>query len=542
MHKSNNMTGGFAMICDKQGKITDIVKDHMNIKKNNPLGKHFIHLVDSGSRSKAMDFLFGIEAEEVTFDHQLNVWIGDVVKTLSFVGIKMKDQIMIIAANNQNELIAFSQNLQEINNEQANTIRRLMKEKAEQQQADDTRQNNSYDDLTALNNELINLQRELSKKNAELERLNALKNQFLGMAAHDLRNPLAIIYTHSKFLIDRTSDMLPSNYIKFLNNIITTSEFMLRLVEDLLDVSKIESGKLELNQELFNLVDLATKNVALNQSLADKKNVKLHLEYPSDHIMMKGDWHKLEQVFNNLLNNAIKFSPSGQDIRMDIEAEDDRVKVSVADHGPGISADRQKDIFQPFQQNSTPGADGEIGSGLGLSIVKKIVEGHQGEIWVESEEGNGAVFHFTLPLLEMKRAQLKEDQEKKTGKANDWKKSTLLIVEDDHSSQRLMEEMLRPYSGKIISCSFGNEALEVFKKELDIDLVLIDILLPDTDGRMVIKKIRESNTQIPIFAQTALDKEKDRRSILEAGADKYLTKPLNWDLLLRLLQQYLEKD
>ena len=426
--RSKNTTGGFALLCDKQGKITEIVKDHLHIEKTNPLGKHFIHLVDSGSRTKVMDFLFSIEGEEVAFDHQLNVWIGDVVKTLSLVGVKMKNQIMIIAANSQNELIEFSQNLQEINNEQANTIRRLMKEKAEHEHADDSQQHHSYDDLTALNNELINLQRELSKKNAELERLNALKNQFLGMAAHDLRNPLAIIYTHSKFLIDKASGILPSNYLKFLNNIITTSQFMLRLVEDLLDVSKIESGKLELNQEPFNLVDLAVNNVALNQSLADKKDVKLHLEYPSDHIMVNGDWHKLEQVFNNLLNNAIKFSPSGQSIRMDIEAEADRVKVSVEDHGPGIAADRQQALFQPFQKNSTPGSDGEKGSGLGLSIVKRIVEGHQGKIWVESEEGEGAVFRFTLPLLEIKRDKSQKNPEKKDAKSTGWRNHTLLII------------------------------------------------------------------------------------------------------------------
>ena len=518
-----------------------MVRDDLGIEDMAPEGRLFIDLMDSGSRIKSMNFLFDIKTKEVAYDHQLNVWVGDVLRTLSFVGVALKNKILIIAANDQEEAMEFTRDLQHIHNEQANTIRQLMKEKMSREKERGRDQDFSYDDMSALNNELINLQRELARKNADLQRVNDLKNQFLGMAAHDLRNPLAIIYTHSQLLIEQASDNLPPKYLKFLNNIFSTAEFMLRLVEDLLDVSKIESGKLELNPETFNLVDLARHTVELNQVLADRRNIRLHSDHSADAIYIQGDWHKLVQVFNNLLSNAIKFSPSGSAVRVILEIPDEYARISVEDKGQGIPSENLEHIFKPFQKPGVSQATEEKGTGLGLNIARRIVEGHQGEMWVESEEGKGSAFRFTLPLTEAPDNTVEEESTSQETKASapSREDKTLLLVEDDFASLKLMEEMLKPLVGSIISCAYGKETMEALRNNEGIGLILLDIDLPDMDGRVLIRKIRESNTRMPIIVQTALSSSNDKESTLAAGADEYLTKPIDWDVLFDKIDKYL---
>ncbi|MGM0532024.1 MAG: hybrid sensor histidine kinase/response regulator [Bacteroidota bacterium] len=541
MSDNENKSGGFALLCNQEGMIEQVVRDDLGLGDETPEETLFIDLMDPGSRIKSMNFLHAIKSKEVAFDHQLNVWTGDILRTLSFVGVRLKDKLLVIAANNEDEAVEFTRNLQDINNEQANIIRRLMKEKSEMRKSNARAEEFSYDDLSALNNELVNLQRELARKNAELERVNDLKNQFLGMAAHDLRNPLAIIHTQAQLLIDRASDDLPPNHMKFLNNIYSTAEFMLRLVEDLLDVSKIESGKLELNLKTFNLVDLARNNVGLNQVLADRRNIRLDLNNDTDPVYIQGDWHKLEQVFNNLISNAIKFSPSDSSVRIIFEVRNRYVRVSVEDKGQGIPSENLEHIFEPFQKTGVSEATEEKGTGLGLNIARRIIEGHQGEIWVESEEGKGSVFRFTLPLTDVTEdtgEHKSASQDEKASATPSWEDKTLLLVEDDLASLKLMEEMLKPLVGSIISCTHGSETLEALSKNDDIDLILLDIGLPDIDGRKLIRKIREINTQIPVIVQTALTMVKDKESILEAGADEFLTKPIDHDVLLDQIEKH----
>jgi len=536
------MHRGFALLCSPEGMIEQVIRDDLGIKDMAPEGRLFIDLMDSGSRIKSMNFLFDIKSEEVASDHSLNVWTGDNLMTLSFIGVRLKNKLLIIGANDQNQAVEFTKSLQEINNEQANTIRRLMKENIEEGKTKNKTQDVSWDDLSSLNNELINLQRELAKKNAELERLNELKNQFVGMAAHDLRNPLSVIHTHTNLLISRASDYLPPRYVKFLNNIFSTTQFMLRLIEDLLDVSKLESGKLELKTDTLDLVELAGKNAGLNQTLADREGIKIHLDHKPDHIYVKGDRYKLDQVLNNLLSNAIKFSPSGSSIRLRLELLKDYARVSVVDEGQGIPADKLNHIFQPFQKPVVSDSTREKGTGLGLSIGKRIVEGHGGEIWVESEEGKGSVFRFTLPLAEVPTESKDADQVAPSQAPCQWKDKTILAAEDDPSSRRLLEEMLKPAFDRVISCTYGKELLKSLEGQKQVDLVLLDIDLPDMNGHEVIRKIRKSHPYVPVIVQTALDKQIDKESILEAGANEFITKPLDIRLLFDTMNRYLKDE
>lgn len=256
-----------------------------------------------------------------------------------------------------------------------------------------------YDDLSRLNNDLATTQRELAKSNVELDRLNVQKNEFLGIAAHDLRNPLQVILTYSQFLLDEAHDLDPEHR-EFVRTIRSSSDFMLRLVDDLLDVARIEAGKLELGLEPVDLGALVERNVALNRVLAESKGTRIELVREGEPGEMVLDGPKIEQVLNNLIGNAVKFSPPGSTVEVRLAAGQDGISISIRDQGEGIKPEDLETLFRPFQKGRNQSTAGEKSTGLGLAIVKRIVEGHRGEIRVESAPGEGTVFHIHLPKAE----------------------------------------------------------------------------------------------------------------------------------------------
>jgi two-component system, OmpR family, sensor kinase len=264
------------------------------------------------------------------------------------------------------------------------------------------RDDHLYNDFSRLNNELANAQRELAQKNAELELLNRQKNQFLGMAAHDLRNPLQVILLYSRFLLEET-DSLTEEQIEFINVIQSSSSFMLDLVNDFLDFSKIEAGKLELNLSQTNLINLIQRSVELNQVLAAPKQIQIVFNRADNFPEIILDESKIEQVLNNLLGNAVKFSPIGGRIEVCTLLRDGGAVISIEDEGEGIPIEKLEILFKPFERGTNPATAGEKSAGLGLAIVKKIVEGHGGEISVKSEPGKGTIFHVFIPVNSAKK-------------------------------------------------------------------------------------------------------------------------------------------
>jgi signal transduction histidine kinase len=252
--------------------------------------------------------------------------------------------------------------------------------------------------LLTANNELSNLGRELQKKNAELVKLNDLKNQFLGMAAHDLRNPIGVILTYSDFLLEETGEALGEEHRQFLTTIRSSSDFMLSMLNDLLDITKIESGRLELDLEPTDLIALIDRNVTLNQVLAVKKSIQIQFQHDKDLPPAPVDRGKIEQVLNNLISNAVKFSPARTTVTVRAFRSGDEATVSVKDEGQGIPEGERQKLFQPFSRTSVKSTGGEKSTGLGLAIAKKIILGHRGKIWAESGIGGGSTFYFTLPL------------------------------------------------------------------------------------------------------------------------------------------------
>ncbi|MFN2343318.1 MAG: sensor histidine kinase, partial [Desulfonatronovibrio sp.] len=232
--------------------------------------------------------------------------------------------------------------------------------------------------LTNFNNEFSNLNRELHKKNAELVKLNDLKNHFMGMAAHDLRNPIGAIQNLSEFLLEETGDKLDPEHMQFLNVIHSSSKFMLNLLDQLLDIARIEAGKLDLDIKPTDIIDLIKSCVYLNKVLADKKKVQVLFHHYESFPDIELDAMKIEQVLHNLLSNAIKFSDPGSTVVVSIFLSNEHVTVSVRDEGPGIPKEDIEKLYKPFSKTSVKLPDGEKSTGLGLAIVHKIILGHLG--------------------------------------------------------------------------------------------------------------------------------------------------------------------
>ena len=242
----------------------------------------------------------------------------------------------------------------------------------------------------------------LRRSNDQLRELNNQKNEFLGMAAHDLRNPIAVIQNSSSVLLRYLSENLSDKQKEFLKKIYDTSKFMLELLNNLLDISKIESGKLELEITRNHYPDFVSKNIEFNRFFATEKGISIDLVLSEDIPPVDCDKNKIEQVLNNLISNAIKYSHSNTMIRIEVLMENAFVVTKVIDQGQGIPENELPHVFKPFQTASTKPTAGEKSTGLGLAIVKKIVEGHQGIIGVESKIGEGSTFFFKLPLLDVK--------------------------------------------------------------------------------------------------------------------------------------------
>ncbi|MDH7571499.1 MAG: HAMP domain-containing sensor histidine kinase, partial [Armatimonadota bacterium] len=343
-------------------------------------------------------FLLEVRQRGFAAGWELNVTAGDTPTTLHFAGSVVEGGILILGGKTAEDVVVLQRHMLAISNEQTNRLREVWRQQAETDRRQGERAGELYDEISRLNNELVNLQRELAKKNAELERLNQLKNQFLGMAAHDLRAPLGVIAAYSEFLLAAAGDRLDEEEAGFLETIRTSSEYMLRLVNDFLDVSSIEAGRLRLELEPVDLEALVCRNVKLNQVLAQRKQVRLSFRCTSGVPPLLADAGKIEQVLNNLIGNGVKFSRPGDEVLVELTHEKGAAVIAVRDRGPGIPADEQEKLFRPFEQTSVKTPRGEKGTGLGLAIVRRIVEAHRGRVWVHSEVGQGTTFFVSLPI------------------------------------------------------------------------------------------------------------------------------------------------
>lgn len=255
-----------------------------------------------------------------------------------------------------------------------------------------------FEELSRVNNELATLHRDMAQKNVELAHLNHVKNRALGVAAHDLRNPLGVVLFYSTFLESEIGATLTTQQREFLVSIKEASESMLRMVTDLLDVSAIEAGELRLERAPTDLAALVRRTVNRNSIFAVRKRIAVEMAIPPALPLVSIDAGKIEQVMNNLIDNAVKFSHQNTRIDVSLNVGAASVTVAVRDQGQGIPEIDLPKLFKPFSRTSVRTTEGEQSTGLGLAIVRNIVEGHGGQIHVESAVRKGSTFSFTLPM------------------------------------------------------------------------------------------------------------------------------------------------
>jgi two-component system, OmpR family, sensor kinase len=387
---------GLACITDKYGTVEHIIRNDIEFTRKLEKGSPLAAIIEESSIQKLLTFFLKVREEKALYDWNINVKTENSIKDLYFVGGFVNDQIMIVASSSKTDASYYYEEVMRMNNEQTDVLRSSLKEESKLQQTGRVSES-TYRELTKLNNELTNLQRDLFKKNAQLQKLIDDKNYLIGMAAHDLRNPLGGIYSMCGIILEGDCGPVTEEQQEYLSTIRETAGHMLGIVTDMLEINKIEAGKLELYTSTFNVVELMQKVLSINKPRASKKDISIAFSPEQDEVTIEADPGKLQQVMDNLISNAVKFSYSDSSIVVALHNDDSTVAIEVTDHGMGISAEDQSKLFQPFSKLSNAGTHGESSTGLGLAITKQIVEGHGGTISVKSEKGEGSTFTITLP-------------------------------------------------------------------------------------------------------------------------------------------------
>lgn len=253
-----------------------------------------------------------------------------------------------------------------------------------------------YEELARVNNDLVTAQRELARANAELQRLNDYKDELLGMAAHDLRNPLSANAAFIRFLQDEDPEGVPDYRRTLLDRLRINSEYMLRLVESMLDFAAIQSGRVRLQLEDCAPESIIGSVVETMRILAEARDIEIRLETETELPRLRLDPVKITQAVQNLVANAVQFTPNGGVIDVRARNVDGGVEIEVEDRGPGIPAEELPELFKPFTRLSTSTVSRQRSVGLGLAITRRLVEAHGGTIDVRSEVGRGSVFVIRL--------------------------------------------------------------------------------------------------------------------------------------------------
>lgn len=382
-------------------------------------------------------------------------------------------------------------------------------------------------------------EQELLDAKQRAEESDRLKSTFLANMSHEIRTPMNGILGFTKLLQRPNIDEeKKSKYRKLIQD---SGRGLLKLIDDIIDISKIESRQLKIEVQQVNITDLL-KDLHLSflefRNSRDKEYIDLILDMPEEKdLVMNTDQFRLNQVFNNLLTNALKNTKTGY-IKFGYRyQESGELVFFVKDSGIGIPADQQSLIFDRFAQVNMDKPRYQEGTGLGLAITKNIVELLGGNIWLESELNVGTCFYFTHPN-QLVDGEIITIPRHEGSKINTLKEKVILLVEDEDMNYELIKEILQSSSLEIIRAKTGSQALDYYK-QYHADIILLDIRIPDINGLEVARKIRESNTEIPIIAQTAYAMSEDRIKCLIAGCNDFIAKPIDPMKLEEVLGYYL---
>jgi len=387
------------------------------------------------------------------------------------------------------------------------------------------------------------IEQQLIKAKDKAEESDRLKLAFLANMSHEIRTPMNGILGFTELLKDISLDKdVQQEYIKIIEK---SGKRMLNIINDIINISKVESGQIEITSSETNVNEQIEYLYTFFKPEAAHKNLSLLLtkELDSKHNYIRTDREKLYAILTNLVKNALKFTNEGS-IEFGCVKKGNYLEFFVKDSGLGISDSQQKIIFERFRQANDTISRTHEGSGLGLAISKAYVEMQGGKIWVESQEGVGSTFYFTLPYQSDYIPEEKRVAEKTNTTGTDENNIDLLkvlIVEDDAISKLLITIAVKPYANEILKVSTGYEAVETCRNNPDIDLVMMDINMPEMGGYEATKQIRKFNKNLVIIAQTANGMQSDHDKALEAGCTDYISKPININSLSRLIQKYFRK-
>lgn len=400
---------------------------------------------------------------------------------------------------------------------------------------------------------LQNRSNELNETNAKLAKALRAKDEFLANMSHELRTPLNAILGKSEILHEGIQGPLNEKQAASIRVIEESGRHLLELINDILDLAKIESGKIDLDIQTVSIRGLCENSLQFVRQLAHKKQIKLQANISPTLKTCRADERRLKQILINLLSNAVKFTPNEGEVGLNIseDAEREVIQFQVWDSGIGISPEDMKRLFQPFVQLDSSLARSHEGTGLGLSLVYQLTEMHGGSVSLESQAGVGSCFTVTLPEnpqtnFETVQLQAKTDQLKYgrllTGRLPTvpGKGPRILLVEDNETNIEMISEYLPVWGYRLLVARSGTAAMTQAYEEKP-DLILMDIQIPEMDGLTAVRQLRQDEQfkHVPIIALTALAMQGDREQCLEAGANEYLSKPVQLRQLVFLIDQLL---
>jgi signal transduction histidine kinase len=367
---------------------------------------------------------------------------------------------------------------------------------------------------------------------------NLAKSRFLANMSHELRTPLNAIIGFSELMEGGVAGAMSDKQIEFVGYVLSSSRHLLALISDILDLSKIDAGKMELHIEPTSLHDMASLVHTSLKPLADKRGVSLSLELPATLPPLAADTIRLKQILYNLLSNAIKFSQHGGLVTLRARALGERIEVAVIDHGIGISREDLPRLFREFEQLGQHTAEQAQGTGLGLALTKRLVEQHGGSIAVESVLGQGSVFTVRLPTSESVARPRPAPQLGRRLLERAPHAARILVVEDDAHSRKLLRELLEFLGHQVIEAGDAQSALACLNEQPA--LIISDVSIPGGGERLLAQLRHSEQRHVKVLATTAHAMRGDRERLLQLGFDAYMSKPLQARELTSLITSMLD--
>jgi signal transduction histidine kinase/ActR/RegA family two-component response regulator len=376
------------------------------------------------------------------------------------------------------------------------------------------------------------------------EKANQLKDEFLATLSHELRNPLNVILGYSELLLRMPEIEGSPRLIKMGEALRRNAQSQSQLINDLLDLSRLQRGKISLNVETVSLAAIIDSAVETVRTDAAAKDIEIRLQTADHLLLVEGDRLRLQQIAWNVLNNAVKFTPAGGRIEISLRGDDDEAVLLITDTGQGIDASFLPHVFEMFRQADGSNRRRHGGLGIGLALVRQLVQLHGGTISAESGgPDKGSRFIIRLPLLR-ERASLTSSSHVSAGavELEVFAQKSFLVVDDSEDTIVMLTELLRVAGGNVTTATNGADALRL-AEESEFDVILSDISMPEMDGFEFIQRLRkiDGRQQVPVVAITGFGRSDDVARATAAGFYSHLTKPLNLKALAEVLQQLAKK-